>query len=46
MVNSQPKEGDVKKKEGETSTEPVWGRNSGNSAVIFQAWGGKCKDYG
>ena len=29
-LKSQPKEGDVKKKDGEAPKEPAWGRNRGN----------------
>ena len=34
-ISSQPKEGDVKKNEGETPKEPMWRRNRG-----------KCKEAG
>ena len=40
-IASQPKEVDVKKKEGETPKEPKWGRNRGNSLVTHQALGAK-----
>ena len=43
---SQPKEGDVKKKEGETSKEPQWRRNRKNLVVTCQASGAKCKEPG
>ena len=43
---SQLKEGDVKKKEGETSKEPKWRRNKGHSAVICQALDAKYKEHG
>ena len=43
-VNSQPKEGDVKKKEEETPKEPAWGRNRRNPVVTHQVLGGKCKE--
>ena len=43
-LSSQPKEGDVKKKEGETPEEPAWGRNRGNPVVTYQALGSKCKE--
>ena len=42
-IASQPKEGDVKKKEGETSKEPKWGRSRGNPAVTCLALGAKHK---
>ena len=45
-ISSQPKEGDVKNIEGETSKEPVWGRNRGNPVVTHQASGAKCKEPG
>ena len=45
-INSQPKEGDVKKKEGETPKEQAWRRNRGNPVVICQASGAKCKESG
>ena len=41
---SQPKQGDVKEKEGETPKEPKWGRNRGNSAVNCHALGAKHKE--
>ena len=45
-INSQPKEGDVKKKKGEAPKEPACGRNGGNSVLIHQASGAKCKEPG
>ena len=44
-INFQPEEGDVKDKEGETSKEPVWERNSGNYAVTYQALGGSYRAH-
>ena len=45
-IASQTKLGDVKEKVGETSKEPKWGRNRGNSSVTCQASGAKCKELG
>ena len=45
-VNSQPEEGDIMKKEGETPREPKWETNRGNLTVTHQAIGGKCKEPG
>ena len=39
----QPKQGDVKKKEGETPKKAMWGRNRGNSVLTHQASGAKNK---
>ena len=43
-INSHPKEGDVMKKEGETSADPAWGRNRGNLAVTHQILGDMHKE--
>ena len=45
-IRSQPKEGDVKKTEGETPKEPAWGRNRGNPVITQQASGSKGKEPG
>ena len=45
-ITSQPKKGDVKKKEGETLEEPKWERNSRNPVVTHQASGAKHKEPG
>ena len=45
-VSSQPKEEDVKKKEGEIPKEPTWRRNRGTLVVIHQALGAKHKEPG
>ena len=45
-IASQPKEGDVKKKEGETPKEPQWGKNWGNFAVTHQSLHAKSKEPG
>ena len=45
-ISSQPRDGDVKKKEGETPRELAWGRNRGNPVVTCQALGSKCKEPG
>ena len=44
--NSQPEGGDGMSKEGETPTDPAWGRNKGNPAETCQASDGKHKDSG
>ena len=44
MIDSQPGEGEIKKKGGETPKELAWGRNRGNPTVTHQALGGKCKE--
>ena len=43
-ISSQPEEGDVKKKEGETPEEPAWEKKMGNPAVTCQALGSKCQE--
>ena len=44
MVNYQPKEEDVVKKDEETPTESSLGRNIGNSTVTCQEQGSKHKE--
>ena len=44
-VNSQPKEGDVVKKDLEIPTLLAWGWNRMNATVTFQASSGKCNEY-
>ena len=43
-VNSQPEEGDVRKKEGETTTYLAHRRNRGYTVVTHQALSAKCKE--
>ena len=45
-LTSQPKQGDIKEKEGETLEEPKWGKNRGNFVVTCQALGSKHKEPG
>ena len=45
-ISSQLKKCGVKQKEGETSKEPLWGRNRGNPVVTHQALGSKHKKPG
>ena len=44
MINSQPKEGDAKQKDGETPREPERGKNRGNPNVTQLTSGVKCKE--
>ena len=45
-ITSQPKQGDIKEKEGEPPKEPKQERNRGNSAVTCQTSGAKHKEPG
>ena len=45
-ITSQPKQDDVKEKEGETPKEPKWGKNKRNSSMTCQKLGAKCKEPG
>ena len=45
-INSQPEEGHIKKKEGETPKEPAWRRKRRNPVVTSQALGAKHKLFG
>ena len=45
-VNSQPEEGDVIKKKGETLAEPAWERNRWSPMGTHQILGWKCKESG
>ena len=45
-ICSQPKEGDVKEKEGETPKEPAWRRNRRNPVLTCQASAANCKKIG
>ena len=45
-ICSQPEEGDIKKKEGETPKIPACGRNRGYPVLTQQTLGSKCKEPG